>query len=302
VLNKIIAGSRGLIVSNPSAKGGGGKTTIELLLAQTLAGAGYRVSIFDCDMTSPMVAGYKDLQVNSADKNIQGLLSGSVRPQDIFVRRGGIDYVPGAEANDIQAADNNAAYLNPLLSALSDMPASYHYTFLDLSAGNYLYTRRPALISDVLLPVVPIINDQVFSNAFAQLKTIFNDYDRANALEFFPDIVLAVNQRSLFRPGLSAGEVGRRFEEGARVNGWYEKLERNHLIAGAVDFPYEKKLESSLRTDVVPRRFRRPLKKLMEILLDLPAPAVTAQERYSRVAALAEQAGRTARRGRGGGQ
>jgi MinD-like ATPase involved in chromosome partitioning or flagellar assembly len=304
VLNKLIAAGRGLIISNPSAKGGGGKTTIELLLAQALAGLGCRASLFDCDMTSPMVGAYKNMQVSSADKNLQGILSGRFQPRDIFVRRGGIDYVLGAEANNIQSADNNAAYLNPLLAAVSDVSVNYQYTFLDLSAGNYLYTRRPALISDVLLPVIPAINEQVLSNTFVQLKTIFSVYDRTGALEFFPEIILVVNKnrRTLFSAGLTAGEVSRRFEEGARVNGWYEKMERNHLLAGAVDLPYEKKLDLFLQTDAAPRKFRRPLERLAEILLGIPAPAITAQERYARLIVRDTRTESPARRSRGGGR
>ena len=285
MLKKIIA--QDPLVTVISAKGGTGKTTASLLLGLELAARKKPVLHVDYDFTSPMINAKAGLET-SYEYSIAALLQGEKTFNNIFLKKEtGNRYVLGTAEFPIQEAGSNQAYLSPLIQGLIQRPQGY--AIADLSAGNYSYTQRFALLGDVLLVVVQLDEEQIFLNSLRQIKLLLNDYHLSRSANHFPQVILVGNQEKTFG-AFNAQKAWDYYEQKAKDNDWYEHLGRSALIAGAVGLPsLSENIGDSLRKDRIPKKLEKPIQKLADVLLKIPAAAISTQERYTRVVATYEQ-------------
>jgi hypothetical protein len=160
---------------------------------------------------------------------------------------------------------------------------------MDLAAGNFAFTRKAALLADVLLVVVPaVIDDDVIENAYSQLKSLLSAYIKAQVTAF-PQIVL-VSNRAKFGNPFNASKWQRSFENAAKTNNWYRSITRQTLIAGAVDVPeIQDNLKNYLQHNDIPRKLEKPIGQIADILVSLPPSPLSTQERYTQVVVPYEQ-------------
>ena len=119
------------VITIASGKGGVGKTSIGLNLSLSLAGAGYRVCLFDADLG---LANVNILTGLIPDAGLAEVIEGKNTLSDIMIRDyNGIDIIPGSSGVE-KLADLTRRQATDLVQAFLDL-ASYDYFILDTSAG-----------------------------------------------------------------------------------------------------------------------------------------------------------------------
>ena len=114
-----------------SGKGGAGKTSISLNLALALAGANYRVCLFDADLG---LANVNILTGLYPQYGLAQVMEGSHTLSDIIIRNfNGIDIIPGSSGVE-KLADLASHEAGLLIQAFRELP-DYDYFLIDTSAG-----------------------------------------------------------------------------------------------------------------------------------------------------------------------
>jgi len=115
-----------------SGKGGVGKTNLALNLGLSLRDMGHKLLLMDCDLG---LANLDVLLGLTPEKNLQDLLGGEVRPEDVLLHvEDGLDILPAASGvPELVEMDQNQR--DNLFETLTDMIKSYDFLLLDLGAG-----------------------------------------------------------------------------------------------------------------------------------------------------------------------
>ena len=114
-----------------SGKGGAGKTSISLNLALALAGANYRVCLFDADLG---LANVNILTALYPQNGLAQVMEGTHTLSDIMIRNyNGIDIIPGSSGVE-KLADLTSREAALLIRSFRELP-EYDYFLIDTSAG-----------------------------------------------------------------------------------------------------------------------------------------------------------------------
>ncbi len=119
------------VISVASGKGGVGKTSIALKLAQTLSTNNYKVLLIDCDYNLSNCMVKLGLPIND---NFYLLLKGIKKFEDCIVSYHGIDILSGCNG-DLNLFENNLRIDMPLINLIQDKKSDYDYIILDSPAG-----------------------------------------------------------------------------------------------------------------------------------------------------------------------
>lgn len=176
-----------MIISVSSMKGGVGKTTISLFLAQALS-KNYKVALLDFDPQASLT----DLltQRHDHEKSAYNFLSGQESPESCMVKVDNIDFMPCI----VQAAVlNQEANLDNKLKKISKQLRKLDYDFIliDTPPG-FTFSLRAALFSadKVLCPVSDIkLSMQGYELTKLYLEQIRQATGRKIALHALPSIV-----------------------------------------------------------------------------------------------------------------
>lgn len=115
-----------------SGKGGVGKTNLALNLGLTLRDLGHRLLLMDCDLG---LANLDVLLGLTPEKNLQDLIGGDSRPEDVLLRvEDGLDILPAASGvPELVEMDQNQR--DSLFEQISTLASAYEFLLLDLGAG-----------------------------------------------------------------------------------------------------------------------------------------------------------------------
>lgn len=165
-----------------SGKGGAGKTSISLNLALALAGANYRVCLFDADLG---LANVNILTGLYPQYGLAQVMEGSHTLWDIMIRNfNGIDIIPGSSGVE-KLADLTSHEAGLLIQSFLALP-DYDYFLIDTSAGissQVLSFCRAA--QEMILVVTP--EPTSLTDAYSLLKVL----SKKGAM---PEIRVVVNQ------------------------------------------------------------------------------------------------------------
>ncbi|MFO7818481.1 MAG: MinD/ParA family protein [Thermodesulfobacteriota bacterium] len=116
-----------------SGKGGVGKTNLSLNLAYALYRDYHSAILMDCDLG---LANLDVLLGISPEKNIQDMLQGNARPEEIICKleKNGLDLLPAASGVP-ELVDLDEDLQTVLFQKLNKLFSNYEYLFLDLGAG-----------------------------------------------------------------------------------------------------------------------------------------------------------------------
>ncbi|MDQ7834501.1 MAG: MinD/ParA family protein [Humidesulfovibrio sp.] len=166
-----------------SGKGGVGKTNLSLNLGLVLRDMGHKLLLMDCDLG---LANLDVLLGLTPEKNMQDLLSGDVRPEDVLLHvEEGLDILPAASGvPELVEMDQNQR--DELFETLTDMIKGYEFLLLDLGAGisgTVLALARMAQMRVVLVTPEPTS----LTDGYAIIKVL-------NAKYGVRDFCVVVNQ------------------------------------------------------------------------------------------------------------
>lgn len=170
-------------------KGGVGKTTVSLFLAQALS-KNYKVALLDFDPQASLT----DLLTQRHDHAMSAynFLSGKAKPQDCMVKIDEIDFMPCVVQAAVLGQETN---LDMKLKKVSKQLRSLNYDFIliDTPPG-FTFSLRAALFSadKVLCPVTDIkLSMQGFELTQLYVDQIEKATGRSIALHALPSIVTA---------------------------------------------------------------------------------------------------------------
>lgn len=129
--DSIYKNKKASIISVASGKGGVGKTSIALKLAQTLTSSKYKVLLIDCDYNLSNCMVKLGLPIND---NFYLLLKGLKNFDDCIVSYHGIDILSGCNG-DLNLFENNIRIDMPLINLIQHKKSDYDYIILDSPAG-----------------------------------------------------------------------------------------------------------------------------------------------------------------------
>lgn len=138
-----------------SGKGGVGKTNLALNLGLTLRDMGHKLLLMDCDLG---LANLDVLLGLTPEKNLQDLLGGEVRPEDVLLHvEDGLDILPAASGvPELVEMDQNQR--DGLFETLTELIKEYDFLLLDLGtgiSGTVLALARMAQMRVVLVTPEP---------------------------------------------------------------------------------------------------------------------------------------------------
>ncbi len=163
-------------ISITSGKGGVGKTTITVNLANCLAALGKKVLILDGDMSLANV----DIFLKSSTRSsLHDFLSDQVSLSDILVKyTRNIHILPGASGL-FEMTQLNAFQKKMILDGVSQLEESYDYLLIDTASGisdDVLYMSSAA--QDVYVVVQP--DPSSLTDSYALIKLLHQKYRKKN--------------------------------------------------------------------------------------------------------------------------
>ena len=271
------------IIAVASVKGGSGKTSEMLAINAELTHRGYETRVYDGDLSSPMVHAYSGLD-NHWKKSIGPLLSGEFKLEDVRSYDNGTWYVLGTTGLDANAIDSKPSYLHNFFKGVIAHSDST-FNFLDLSAGNYRFTRKGLLLANIVLFVLPTSQRQFLINGYQQFKTIYEAYQAVKLVPEMPRFVIIANHLHEHRgDNLNAKEMVNGFTEAAKIAKLFEQGLDKNFILGAMDIPYVRDtFDASLLKNEVPRPIRHQIKAIADLLELAPVGRLSAEDRLNQV-------------------
>jgi flagellar biosynthesis protein FlhG len=187
-------GGRCVSIAVASGKGGVGKTTVALVLAESLANLQKKVLLMDADLG---LANIHILLGIAPRFNISHVVAGECGINDILVEAApGVFLAPGASGLE-QLSNIDAGRLEKLRAAFTGLEEGYDYLIMDTGAGIGSTVTGFARYADlVLLVMTP--DPSSLADAYALVKVL---YEKGNA-----NVAVAVNMTSSVEEGRDAFE------------------------------------------------------------------------------------------------
>ena len=188
------AGGRCISIAVASGKGGVGKTTVALVLSESLAALQKRVLLMDADLG---LANIHILLGIAPRFNISHVVAGECGIGDILVEAApGVFLAPGASGLE-QLSNIDAGRFEKLRAAFTGLEEGYDFLIMDTGAGIGSTVIGFARHADlVLLVMTP--DPSSLADAYALVKVL---YDKGNT-----NVAVAVNMASSVDEGRSAFE------------------------------------------------------------------------------------------------
>jgi flagellar biosynthesis protein FlhG len=162
------------IVSVASGKGGVGKTCITINLAASLAEAGKKVLVIDCDLGLANI----DIMLGiNPRKNLKDVLFGDAHVSEVLITtKAGFDFLPASSGvrEMAQLIHENIERLKTIMTQMSE---GYDYVFLDIGAGISDTVLQFNLFADRNFVIVTKDLTSI-TDAYAMMKTMCRTFGR----------------------------------------------------------------------------------------------------------------------------
>jgi cellulose biosynthesis protein BcsQ len=172
------------VISVVSHKGGSGKSSTAIMLANYLAVSGKSVLFMDTDYSNSATLYYLENKYSIGEKGFAGSIKRRAISKNIIpTRRENIDIIPSDKnIENIKLKDKDVLF--QLLEAESGPLSVYDYIIIDTSQGYNLITTNVLTVSDVILTPLMMCQFDLMSCLALQNK-IIEECDKYNSWHLF---------------------------------------------------------------------------------------------------------------------